>query len=148
MVMARTVVVSPGVRESMRHVGEEAMHPDFASLLLRGIFAGWLIALMVWLLPFAEELRVVVIILIAYLVGISHFPHIVASAADVFFLVCEGTTTLGAALLRCLQRVQVGEDLGAMPHGFHLEVRLADHPGRVDQEGVARRVLLVLIGHE
>ena len=114
MVMARTVAVSPGVRESMRHLGEDAMHADFATLLLRGVFAGWLIALMVWLLPFAEQLRVVVIILITYLVGISHFPHIVAGAVDVFFLVGDGTTTIGAAVAHFILPVFLGNTLGGV----------------------------------
>lgn len=33
------------------------MENGFGTTLLRGIFAGWLIALMVWLLPFAEQAR-------------------------------------------------------------------------------------------
>jgi formate-nitrite transporter family protein len=114
MVMARTAAVSPGVRESMRHLGEEAMRPDFGALLLRGIFAGWLIALMVWLLPFAEELRVVVIILITYLVGIAQFPHIIAGAVDVFFLVGDGTTTIGTALGRFILPTLLGNTIGGV----------------------------------
>jgi formate-nitrite transporter family protein len=113
-VMARTAAVSPGVRESMRHLGEKAMEPAFATLLLRGIFAGWLIALMVWLLPFAEQLRVVVIILLTYLVGIAEFPHIVAGAVDVFFLVAEGTTTFGAALGGFIVPVLLGNTIGGV----------------------------------
>jgi len=114
MVMARTVAVSPGVRESMRQLGQEAMQPDFGTLILRGIFAGWLIALMVWLLPFAEEFRVVVIILITYLVGIAHFPHTIAGAVDVFFLVGEGTTTIGAALGRFILPTFLGNTIGGV----------------------------------
>jgi formate/nitrite transporter FocA (FNT family) len=114
MVMARTVAVSPGVHEAMHHLGEEAMKPDFATLFVRGIFAGWLIALMVWLLPFAEQLRVVVIVLIAYLVGVSHFPHVVAGAADVFFLVCDGTRSLGSALGEFVLPVFLGNTVGGV----------------------------------
>jgi formate/nitrite transporter FocA (FNT family) len=114
MVMARTTAVSEGVRESMRHLGEEAMHPDFTTLLVRGIFAGWLIALMVWLLPFAEQLRVVVIILIAYLVGVGHFPHVVAGAVDVFFLVGEGRTSLVDALGHFILPVFLGNTIGGV----------------------------------
>jgi formate/nitrite transporter FocA (FNT family) len=114
LVMARTTAMSPGVQESMRHLGEEAMRPDSGTLLLRGIFAGWLIALMVWLLPFAEQFRVVIIILIAYLVGIAHFPHIVAGAVDVFFLVCDGTITIGAALGHFILPTFVGNTIGGV----------------------------------
>ena len=41
--------------------------------LLRGVFAGWLIALMVWLMPFAEQARVWVIVVITYFVGLGRF---------------------------------------------------------------------------
>ena len=113
-VMARTTAVSPGVRESMRHLGEEAMRGDFATTLLRAIFAGWLIAVMVWLLPFAEQLRTVVIVLITYLVGIGHFPHIVAGAVDVFFLVAEGTKGLGEAVARFIVPTLIGNTIGGV----------------------------------
>ena len=43
----------------------------------RAIFAGWLIALMVWLLPRAELAKVSIII-ITYLVGLAGFDHIMA----------------------------------------------------------------------
>jgi formate/nitrite transporter FocA (FNT family) len=113
-VMARTVAVSPGVRESMRHLAQEAMGHDFATLALRGVFAGWLIAVMVWLLPFAEQLRTLVIILVVYLVGISHFPHIIAGAVDVFFLVAEGTTGFGEALAGFVLPTLLGNTIGGV----------------------------------
>lgn len=113
-VMARTTAVSPAVRESMRTLGEEAMRHDFATTFLRAIFAGWLIALMVWLLPFAQQLRVVVIILITYLVGIGEFPHVIAGAVDVFFLAAEGTRSLGEVTARFIVPVLIGNTIGGV----------------------------------
>lgn len=113
-VMARTTAVSPGVRASMRHLGEDAMRGDFASLLLRAVFAGWLIAVMVWLLPFAEQLRTVVIVLVTYLVGIGHFPHVIAGAVDVFFLAAEGTRGFGEVVARFIVPTLIGNTLGGV----------------------------------
>jgi formate/nitrite transporter FocA (FNT family) len=49
-------------------------------------FAGWLIALMVWLLPGAEWARVSIVIILTYLIGISGFNHIIAGVHyHVFF---------------------------------------------------------------
>jgi formate-nitrite transporter family protein len=48
-----------------------SIHADFLTMLLKGILAGWLIALMVWLLPFAETARIWVVVIIAYLIGIA-----------------------------------------------------------------------------
>ncbi|HEX9983137.1 MAG TPA: formate/nitrite transporter family protein [Thermoanaerobaculia bacterium] len=132
-VMARTTAVSPGVRETMRHLGEEAMGHDFATTLLRAIFAGWLIALMVWLLPFAQQFRVVVIILITYLVGVSQFPHIVGSSVDVFFLVAEGSTGLGTALSHFVLPVLLGNTIGGVTLVAILaHVQFAAHGEAVD----------------
>jgi formate/nitrite transporter FocA (FNT family) len=113
-VMARTAAVDPGVREAMHKLGEDAMSHDFATTLLRAIFAGWLIAVMVWLLPFAEQLRTVVIIVITYLVGIGHFPHVIAGAADAFFLVCDGTRSLGEALGGFIVPTLLGNTIGGV----------------------------------
>ncbi len=114
LVMAHTTAVSPGVREAMHHLGEEAMKHDVATTLLRAIFAGWLIALMVWLLPFAQQFRVVVIILIAYLVGVSEFPHVVAGAVDVFYLAAEGSKSWGSVLAGFILPVLIGNTIGGV----------------------------------
>ena len=114
LVMARTNAVNPALRETMKKIGEESMSHDFGTTLLRGIFAGWLIALMVWLLPFAEQLRVVVIILITYLVGIGEFPHVIAGAAEVFFLSLHGDAGFGEVLGRYVLPTLIGNILGGV----------------------------------
>jgi formate/nitrite transporter FocA (FNT family) len=75
------------MRRAFSEIGREAMHNGFAVEMLRAIFAGWLLALMVWLLPFAESARVWVIIIISYLVGLGEFSHVVAGSMEVFYLV-------------------------------------------------------------
>ena len=50
---------------------------------MRGIFAGWLIALMVWLLPFAERARLWVIIILSYLICLGLRAAVLLSAAFV-----------------------------------------------------------------
>src|SRR5437870_5057366 len=61
-VIARTTAFDPDVEDAFVRIGQEGLRAGFATTLLRGVFAGWLIALMVWLLPFAESARVWVII--------------------------------------------------------------------------------------
>lgn len=92
-VMGNTSVVAPNVHQAMKELGLASMNHGFGTLLLRGIFAGWLIALMVWLLPFAETARVAVIIIITYIVGIGEFSHSVAGSVDAFYLVTTGVKT-------------------------------------------------------
>jgi formate-nitrite transporter family protein len=59
-------------------------------ILLRGIFAGWLIALMVWMLPAAKSARLWVVIIITYLVAFGGFAHIIAGSVEGFYLVTTG----------------------------------------------------------
>jgi formate/nitrite transporter FocA (FNT family) len=84
VVVSKTTAFDPEIQRSFSELGHKAMEPGAATILLRGIFAGWLIALMVWLLPFAETARVWVIIIITYVVGLGHFSHIIAGAVEVF----------------------------------------------------------------
>ena len=94
-VLAQTDVVGPDTFEALRTVAKEAeAHmPSFGVTMLRAIFAGWLIALLVWLLPFAESARVLVIIIITWTIGAAHFSHIIAGIVDSGFLAFRGETT-------------------------------------------------------
>ena len=78
----------------MKELGLAAMNYRFGTLLLRGIFAGFLIALMVWLMPVAEAARVWVIIIVTYIVGIGDFSHIIAGSVDAFYVVGIGQKTI------------------------------------------------------
>jgi formate/nitrite transporter FocA (FNT family) len=69
-VSAKTGAFEPEVRAAMDAIAGESTGQGFGLNLLRGIFAGWLIALMVWLLPAAESARIWVIIIVTYLLVI------------------------------------------------------------------------------
>lgn len=85
--MGNADVVSPEVRKSMQELALASIAPSFGSLLLRGIFAGFLIAIMVWLLPFAETARVWVIIIVTYVVGVAEFSHVIVGSVEAAYLV-------------------------------------------------------------
>lgn len=114
IVCARTEAFDPHVRESFAELGRRAMEHGFGTTLLRGVFAGWLIALMVWLLPFAETARVWVIVIIAYVVGLGHFSHIIAGAVEVFALAAAGQTTWPSALGGYVVPTLIGNVLGGV----------------------------------
>ena len=92
--LGNTEAVSIEVRRAMDELGLAAMNHSFGVLLVRGIFAGFLIALMVWLMPFAEAARVWVIIIVTYIVGIGDFSHIIAGSVDVFYVVGRGDKSM------------------------------------------------------
>jgi formate/nitrite transporter FocA (FNT family) len=88
--MAKTPALDDSVRRAAIQIAEASMAGGFGSILLRGIFAGWLIAMMVWLLPFAEAARVWVIIILTYVVGLAGFSHIIVGSIEAMFLAFGG----------------------------------------------------------
>lgn len=101
-------------RQNFTEIAQESIQPAFGTLLLRGILAGWLIALMVWLLPFADSARIWVIIILAYLVGIAGFPHIIAGNVESFYLVSIGALSWGACLGGYLLPTLIGNTIGGV----------------------------------
>jgi len=91
---ASTSAFEPAVREAFGAISTASMAPAAGVVLLRGIYAGWLIALMVWLLPFAESARIWVIIIITYVVGLAGFSHVIAGSVEAMYLVFAGHRTL------------------------------------------------------
>jgi formate/nitrite transporter FocA (FNT family) len=107
-------IFSPEVRLIFLKIGHAAIQPDFATLVWRGIVAGWLIALMVWLLPFAESARIWVIIILAYLVGLAQLPHVIAGSVDTFYLVAAGELSFPNCFASYLAPTLIGNVIGGV----------------------------------
>jgi len=117
------------VNGTLTQIGQAAVKPGFGTLVLRGTFAGWLIALMVWLLPFAEAARLWVIIILAYIVGLADFPHIIAGAAEAFYLVAKGALSFTKCAGWYLLPTFIGNVIGGVilvAVGAHAEFFEAD----------------------
>ncbi len=70
-VMGNTSVVRSDVQEAMRQIAVAAADVSPASAVLRGIFAGWLIATVVWMLAATDSGRIPIIVILTYLVGLG-----------------------------------------------------------------------------
>lgn len=114
LVAAHTPVFAPVVQTAFADIGREALRGDFGTTLLRAIFAGWLIALMVWLQPAADTTRLQVIILITYLVGIGGFAHIIASSVEVMFLASIGVISWVTYFFGFMVPTLIGNIIGGM----------------------------------
>jgi formate/nitrite transporter FocA (FNT family) len=93
LAIGRSGVFAPDVHDSFTTIAADAMKAPVLTIFLRAIFAGWLIALMVWLLPFAETARIWVIVVITYVIGIAQFSHVIAGSVEVLYLVVTGQRT-------------------------------------------------------
>jgi len=114
LVITKTDAFPSHVHDAFRELGHAAMSHDFVDTMVKGIFAGWLIALIVWLLPFAEAARLLVIVLLTYVVGIGNFSHIVAGAVEVFALAWAGLKPWWQVVVYYLLPTLIGNTIGGV----------------------------------
>jgi formate/nitrite transporter FocA (FNT family) len=113
-VMGNTNAFDPEVRHAFDSIGRESLSIGFGTVVLRGIFAGWLIALLVWVLPFAETARFFVIVALTWLIGVGGFSHVVAGAVEAFFLATTGATPWTHAVGGYIVPALIGNILGGV----------------------------------
>jgi formate/nitrite transporter FocA (FNT family) len=101
-------------QQSLVEIGNSHMGASFGIVLVRAIFAGWLIALMVWLLPAAEAARVSIVIIITYLIGIGGFNHIIAGSTTMFYLLVTGSISWGAYIMQFFIPTLLGNVIGGL----------------------------------
>lgn len=103
---------TPGAQAAMERLAAETMAHPFGHTALNAGGAGWLIGLMVWLLPGAGPSKPLIIILLTYVISICHFPHIVAGSAEAAFAVASGHASIGDYLWRFLAPTLLGNVIG------------------------------------
>jgi len=109
----------PGLfsREQSRALSEiavETVSGPFWPTLVKAFFAGWLIALMVWLLPSAKSARLFVILLLTYVVAIGRFSHIIAGSVEAFFAVFAGNASLAEYGIGFFLPTIIGNTIGGV----------------------------------
>ncbi len=113
-VLARSGIIDEQSQHAFIQIGRHVMEHDFGLVLLKAVFAGWLIALLVWLLPYAEAGRVAVIVLMTYVIALGSFTHVVAGSVDTFYLVALGEKTWGEYLGRFMLPTLIGNVIGGV----------------------------------
>ena len=93
-VLAHTDVFEPRVQDAFVDISRRTVEGTFSATFIRAVFAGWLIALMMWLMPAAKGSRAQVIIIMTYVLALGEFAHIVAGSVDCSLLVQTGKATL------------------------------------------------------
>lgn len=99
---------------SLNDTARSALSGTFLSTLIKAVLAGWLIALMVWMLPSARTARILVILILTYIVGVGRFSHIVAGSVDSAYAVFAGLASARDYLLRFLVPTLVGNIVGGV----------------------------------
>ena len=107
-------VFRPEVGAAMRELATEPMSSGFGATVLKALFAGWLIATMVWLLPSARSARLATILLVTYVVALGHLSHIIAGSVEAAYAVLTGAAPFGDYVLKFLLPTLVGNTIGGV----------------------------------
>ncbi|HEX6090295.1 MAG TPA: formate/nitrite transporter family protein [Gemmatimonadales bacterium] len=134
-VIARTTLVEPRMHETLALIGAEGIDAPVETTFLRAIFAGWLIALMVWMLPAARSAQFFIVLVMTWLVGAAGLAHIIAGSVDVLYLVFAGDLTWAGYAGRFFAPALAGNIIGgtllvaALNHAQVVGGREAPDPG-------------------
>jgi formate/nitrite transporter FocA (FNT family) len=115
-VLARTGMVNESLRESLAHLAEKSTGDGFALTLYRGIFAGWLIALLAWLLASTRETisQIVLIWLTTAPISALEFRHSIAGSVEAFYRASIGAAGWGEMLGSFVVPSIIGNAIGGV----------------------------------
>ncbi|GAB6194758.1 formate/nitrite transporter family protein [Lysobacter xanthus] len=110
--MVHLDAADPQTRTEMVHMGTRLMSLTAQQMFVRGIFAGWLIAILVWLLPAAEHSKVVIIAVVTGLIGFGELAHVIVGSAEALYLVFSHILPFGEFVGRFLLPTLAGNLVG------------------------------------
>ena len=114
LVLAKLQVVDPEVHSSLAEISARAMRDGFWVTMLHAVYAGWLIAMMVWMIPAAKPQELLLVVFMTYLVGLGGFAHIIAGATEVFYAGFRDLAGWGAVVFGYLVPTLIGNVVGGV----------------------------------
>lgn len=116
------LIARPGVLDAeparfLVALAEHAVTYSFGTALIKGVFAGWLMTLLTWLLLAARGLgpRLVIIWAVGTLIVLGQFNHVILSASEIFIGILLGAeVTVTDWALRNFLPALIGNVLGGV----------------------------------
>jgi formate/nitrite transporter FocA (FNT family) len=95
-------------------LGTKAVEPGFVVVAMKAVIAGWLIALMVWLMPAAASAKIFVIVAVTWLIAAGEFSHVIAGSAETAFAAMQGAIGWKQYVLGFLLPALIGNSIGGV----------------------------------
>jgi formate/nitrite transporter FocA (FNT family) len=111
----RTSSLKPEIADHLVKLGQHALDGSNAHIFWSGVIGGWLIALVAWMVSASTWTigQIAVIWLLAFVVGIGHFSHCIATSGEILASVFAGQASLGS-YFNWLLFATVGNILGGI----------------------------------
>jgi formate/nitrite transporter FocA (FNT family) len=96
-VLAKTGVFDEDTAEVARAISKHGLEIATGDLFWKGVFAGWLVASMVWLNHAARDTvsRFFIVFFIMFIIPSADLFHCITGACEVFYLMFQGEAGLG-----------------------------------------------------
>lgn len=113
--MARTPAIAEQLKPFLLHMAEKATTPSFATTLYQGVFAGWLIALLTWLLASTHQTgaQLALIWLVTAPISAFEFKHSIVGSTEAFYRAWAGSAGWGPMASFILAAV-IGNAIGGV----------------------------------
>lgn len=111
-VLSRPGIMPPDTLAAMTTIAAKTMPDQFWHTVIMAGAAGWIIGLMVWLLPASGTAQPFIIILLTYTISLCSFPHIVAGSVEASFATMSGHASISDYLVKFLVPTLLGNTLG------------------------------------
>ena len=102
------------LRKSLDAIAHDAVSGPFWPTAIKAVLAGWLIALMVWLLPSARATRLQAIVILTYVVAVGRFSHIIAGSVEASYAVFVGKASIHDYLVGFFGPTILGNTVGGV----------------------------------
>ncbi len=112
--IAHESLFTPAVWHALQTISAEAVQEPFVNTLFKAVLAGWLIALMVWLLPSAGPAKILIIVTVTYVVAIGRFSHSIAGSVEAAYAVLAGSHGMGDYFFTFLIPTVLGNTIGGV----------------------------------
>jgi formate/nitrite transporter FocA (FNT family) len=110
--LANTSVVRPETQSALTALAHDAAAVTFGTAILRGVLAGWLIAMVVWMRAAVNNGQIAIIVILTYIVGLAGLTHIIAGSVEVLFLVAKGELNWWSCVAGYMVPTLLGNILG------------------------------------
>ena len=115
-VLARTGVFTPEAAEVAYGLGEHALSVGWWDLFFKGVFAGNLVAGMVWLVHAARDTttRFFIVVFLMFLIPAADLFHCIIGAAEVLYVSFQGGATIAGVMTAFFIPVMLGNTVGGV----------------------------------
>jgi formate/nitrite transporter FocA (FNT family) len=112
--IAWTDLLKPETREAINTVAMESTTGSLGTIMVRAVAAGWIVALLVWMLPGASTERFLAIVIMTWLLAALGLAHVIVGSVESFYLAATGVRSYADVITSFILPSFIGNTAGGV----------------------------------